>query len=77
MSASEGAARVRAVPMASKPLRRAVPGVDYPMLRGLLAFLLSYVPDIGSIIAAVPAVLFVAVQLDRGRRCGRPPAISW
>ena len=57
---------MRAVPMASKPLRRAVPGVDYPMLRGLLAFLPSYVPNIGSIIAAVPAVLFVAVQLGPG-----------
>ena len=31
--------------------------VDYPMLWGLLAFLLNYVPNIGSIIAAVPAVL--------------------
>ena len=66
ISASEGAARVRVVPMASKPLRLAVPGVDYPMLRGLLAFLLSYVPDLGSIIAAVPAVLFAAVRLGPG-----------
>ena len=28
-------------------------GWDYPVLRGLLAFLLNYVPNIGSIIAAV------------------------
>ena len=41
-------------------------GVDYPMLWGLLAFLLNYVPNIGSIIAAVPAVLFAAVQLGPG-----------
>ena len=44
----------------------AVLGVDYPMLWGLLAFLLNYVPNIGSIIAAVPAVLFAAVQLGPG-----------
>ena len=31
-------------------------GVDFPMLWGLLAFLLNYVPNIGSIIAAVPPV---------------------
>ena len=44
----------------------AVIGVDYAMLWGLLAFLLNYVPNIGSIIAAVPAVLFAAVQLGPG-----------
>lgn len=38
-------------------------GVDYPLLWGLLAFLLNYVPNIGSIIAAVPAVLLAVVQL--------------
>ncbi len=38
-------------------------GVDYPLLWGLLAFLLNYVPNIGSIIAAVPAVLLAFVQL--------------
>jgi predicted PurR-regulated permease PerM len=31
--------------------------VDYPFLWGLLAFALNYIPTIGSIIAAVPAVL--------------------
>ena len=36
------------------------------MLWGLLAFLLNYVPNIGSVIAAVPAVLFAAVQLGPG-----------
>jgi predicted PurR-regulated permease PerM len=39
-------------------------GLDYPLLWGLLAFLLNYVPNIGSIIAAVPAVLLAVVQLD-------------
>lgn len=41
-------------------------GVDYPLLWGLLAFLLNYVPNIGSIIAAVPAVLLALVQLGSG-----------
>ena len=41
----------------------AVLGVGYPVLWGVLAFLLNYVPNIGSIIAAVPAVLFALVQL--------------
>lgn len=38
-------------------------GVDYAMLWGMLAFLLNFVPNIGSIIAAVPAVLLALVQL--------------
>lgn len=38
--------------------------VDYPELWGLLAFLLNYVPNIGSIIAAAPAVLLALVQFD-------------
>ena len=38
-------------------------GVDYPMLWGLLAFLLNYIPNIGSIIAAVPAILFAIIQV--------------
>ena len=41
-------------------------GVDDPVLWGLLAFLLNYVPNIGSFIAAIPAVLFAAVQLGPG-----------
>lgn len=38
-------------------------GVDFPVLWGLLAFMLNYIPNIGSIIAAVPAVLLALVQL--------------
>lgn len=38
-------------------------GVDFPVLWGLLAFFLNYVPNIGSIIAAVPAVMLAFVQL--------------
>lgn len=41
----------------------AILGVDYALLWGLLAFLLNYVPNIGSIIAAVPAVLLALIQL--------------
>ncbi len=38
-------------------------GVDYPLLWGVLAFLLNFVPNIGSIIAAVPPVLLAMIQL--------------
>ena len=41
-------------------------GVDYPALWGVLAFMLNYVPNIGSIIAAVPAVLLALIQLGTG-----------
>lgn len=41
-------------------------GVDYFVLWGLLAFLLNFVPTLGSIIAAVPAVLLAVVQLGVG-----------
>ena len=41
-------------------------GVDYPVLWGTLAFLLNYVPNIGSIIAAIPALLLALVQLGPG-----------
>jgi predicted PurR-regulated permease PerM len=38
-------------------------GVDFALLWGLLAFLLNYVPTIGSIIAAIPPTLLAFVQL--------------
>ena len=38
-------------------------GVDYAVLWGLIAFLLNFVPTVGSFIAAVPAVLLASVQL--------------
>lgn len=41
----------------------AVQGVDYPVMWGVFAFLLNYIPNIGSIIAAVPAVLLALIQL--------------
>jgi len=38
-------------------------GLDYAPLWGMIAFLLNYVPNIGSIIAAFPAILLAIVQL--------------
>lgn len=41
-------------------------GLDYWVLWGVLAFLLNYIPNIGSIIAALPAVLLAIIQLGIG-----------
>ena len=41
-------------------------GVKYPIVWGLIAFLLNFVPNIGSIIAAVPACGLAFVQLGAG-----------
>jgi predicted PurR-regulated permease PerM len=41
-------------------------GVDFPVLWGFLAFLLHFVPSVGSIVAAVPAVLLALIQLGGG-----------
>jgi predicted PurR-regulated permease PerM len=41
-------------------------GVDYPILWGFLAFLLNYIPNIGSLIAAIPAVILALIQLGPG-----------
>jgi len=38
-------------------------GVDYPVLWAMLAFMLNFVPNLGSILAAIPAVLLALVQL--------------
>ena len=43
-----------------------VVGLDFPLLWGMLAFLFNYIPTIGSIIAAVPAVLLALIQLGVG-----------
>ncbi len=40
--------------------------VDYALLWGLLAFLLNYIPSIGSFIAAIPAVLLAFLQYGAG-----------
>lgn len=36
--------------------------IDFPLLWGLIAFMLNYVPNIGSIIAAIPPVMLAIVQ---------------
>ncbi len=38
-------------------------GVEYAILWALIAFLLNYIPNIGSVIAAIPAMLFTWIQL--------------
>jgi len=41
-------------------------GVDFPVLWGLVAMLMNFIPNIGSLIAAIPAVLLAVVQLGVG-----------
>jgi predicted PurR-regulated permease PerM len=45
-------------------------GVDYPILWGLLAFLLNFIPNIGSILAAIPPMLLALVQIGLGAAFG-------
>jgi len=44
----------------------AIIGVDFPLLWGLLAFLLNYIPALGSILAAFPPILLAIVQPEIG-----------
>jgi len=39
-----------------------IQGIDYPILWGMLAFTLNFIPNIGSLIAAVPPVLLALIQ---------------
>lgn len=41
-------------------------GLDFPLFWGLSAFLLNYIPTIGSIVAGIPATLLAAVQYGVG-----------
>ncbi|MGI9627532.1 MAG: AI-2E family transporter, partial [Longimicrobiales bacterium] len=39
-------------------------GLESPVLLGLVAFALNYVPTIGSVLASVPAMIFAVIQYD-------------
>jgi predicted PurR-regulated permease PerM len=41
-------------------------GVDFALFWGFLAFVLNFVPNIGSVIAAIPAILIALLQLGAG-----------
>ena len=41
-------------------------GIKFPVLWGFLVFLLHYIPNIGSVIAAIPAVLLALIQTGIG-----------
>ncbi|GJL56215.1 MAG: membrane protein [Nitrospirales bacterium] len=45
----------------------AILGIDFPLVWGLLAFLLNYIPNLGSILSAVPAVLLGYIQFGLAR----------
>jgi predicted PurR-regulated permease PerM len=41
-------------------------GVDFPVLWGFLAFLLNFIPNVGSMIAAIPPTLLTLIQQGPG-----------
>lgn len=41
-------------------------GLDFALLWGLIAFLLNYIPTLGSVIAGIPPVLLALVQIGPG-----------
>lgn len=45
----------------------AIVGVEFALFWGLLAFVLNYIPIIGSIVASIPAILLTLVQYGTGR----------
>ena len=45
----------------------AVQGLDFPVLWGVLAFFFNFIPNIGSLLAAIPAVILSFIQLGPGQ----------
>lgn len=41
-------------------------GIDFPLLWGLIAFFLNYIPSLGSILASIPAMALALVQVGPG-----------
>jgi predicted PurR-regulated permease PerM len=39
-------------------------GLDHAIMWGLIAFFLNYIPNIGSIIASIPAILIALIQFN-------------
>lgn len=44
----------------------AILGVDFPLLWGTLGFLLNFIPNVGSILAAIPPMLVALIQIGPG-----------
>ncbi|MHC4956057.1 MAG: AI-2E family transporter [Planctomycetota bacterium] len=44
----------------------AIIGVDFPVLWGLIAFIMNFIPNIGSVMAAIPPVLLAILQPNLG-----------
>ncbi len=42
-------------------------GIDFPLMWGLVAFALNFIPSLGSIFAALPTILLAIVQFGLGR----------
>lgn len=52
-------------------------GIDFPFIWGTLAFLLNYIPNIGSMIAVIPPVLLALIQFEGpGRAIGTFAGLS-
>ena len=45
-------------------------GLDFPVLLGLIGFVLNYIPTIGSVIASLPAILLALVMYGPGSAFG-------